>query len=477
LLTSRHVVVVLFAAAFGRSLSAQSIDAPRVTATLSNVTRVESWSYFTPPPGVESDPQYTFVADRAELGVRVDGSRFDIAAGFNYVRIENLPVNAIGPGGLGAGAFYFAAVGVPYSYQLYLSDLELRAKRRDGSLSITLGRMHYASGLEVTSHSTSLQRLKRERLASRLVGDFESSQYERRFDGVRIDANRHAWHASGSVLMPTQGGFEESANLTMPRVQVAVGSLTRTASPTREWQAFGVVYRDRRADLARPDNSALADGPARVTIGAIGGSFASVSQTTTGERDMVVWGAGQVGDWYGSGQRAFSFAAEAGHRWTRAALRPWIRGGYSYESGDGDPRDRRHGTFFQMLPSSRQYALSSAYTQMNLRDAFVQAWVEPARVSARVELHRLDLASGADLWYHGSGATASVPGRFFGFSGRRANGATSLGTVLETVVELPIARHWSLNGYAGTLWGGDVVKQSFAGHRLTTAFLESVVRF
>ena len=35
--------------------------------------------------------------------------------------------------------------------------------------------------------------------------------------------------------------------------------------------------------------------------------------------------------------------------------------------------DDRHGTFFQMLPSSRKYALSSVYAQMNLRDAFVQA--------------------------------------------------------------------------------------------------------
>ena len=44
--------------------------------------------------------------------MRVEGSRFDLSGAFNYVRLENLPTNAIGPGGLGTGAFYFAATGV-----------------------------------------------------------------------------------------------------------------------------------------------------------------------------------------------------------------------------------------------------------------------------------------------------------------------------------------------------------------------------
>ena len=66
-----------------------------------------------------------------------------------------------------------------------------------------------------------------------------------------------------------------------------------------------------------------------------------------------------------------------------------------------------------------------------------------------MELHRLDLASGGDLWYRGSGATAST-GSYFGFSGLPAGGATSLGTVLEGTIDVPIMRYWSINAYAGT---------------------------
>ena len=129
-----------------------------------------------------------------------------------------------------------------------------------------------------------------------------------------------------------------------------------------------------------------------------------------------------------------------------------------------------------MLPSSRKYGLSATYAQMNLRDAFAQVSVEPGRVHARIEVHALHLSSGADLWYQGSGATASK-GRYFGFSGRAAGGDTSLGTVIEGVVDVPIMKHWSVNGYAGTVTAGRVVTNWFTDKRLTMWSFENVFRF
>ena len=246
------------------------------------------------------------------------GSRFDLSGAFNYVRLENLPSNAIGPGGLGAGAFYFAAAGVRYSYQLYLSELTLRVKTRDNRLSAAIGRMHYASGGEHVSAFPSLETVKRERLHSRLVGDFEWSLYQRRFDGVRADLDRAAWRLTSSAFLPTQGGYEESTNLSMPKVQIAGVALTGKSSSPREWQAFGHLYRDRRASAAVVDNTFSADRPVDVTIAAIGGSHARVAATRAGELDTVVWVAGELGDWYGQPHRAASVAAEIGHRWTAA---------------------------------------------------------------------------------------------------------------------------------------------------------------
>jgi len=457
---------VLFVVAFA--------DAQTVTGTLSNVTRMESWSYFEPAVEPAGNPDYTFFGNRTDIGVRVEGSRFDFGGAFNYVRLENLPKDAIGPGGLGAGAFYFAASGVNYSYQLYFSELTARIKSARGT-SLTVGRMPFSSGAEVVSPDASLERLKRERLQSRLIGNFEWSLYQRRFDGARFDVDRSRWHFTAAAFMPTQGGFEESANLSMPKMQVVDAAVTHKQQRS-EWQAFGYTYIDRRSDKALVDNRLSFDRPVDITIETVGASYARVSPTSRGELDIVGWLAAQFGDWYGQPQRAASGAIEGGHRWTQASYRPWLRAGYLWASGDGNGQDRRHGTFFQMIPSSRKYAQSSVYAQMNLDDAFAQLSLEPGAVKARIEVHALRLASGADLWYAGSGATAS-DGRYFGFSGRAANGARSLGTVVEGTVGVPIVKHWSINGYGAVMSAGDVVKQQFANSRLTLFSFENVIRF
>ena len=464
---------MFFVFVLGANAGAQQAE-PKVTAAISNITRVESWSFFEPrvdllalTPDPVGEPDYTYIADRAELGVRVEGDRFDVTGAFNYVRLENLPTLAIGPGGFGSGAFYFAATGVRYSYQLYLSELTVRMNSRDRRRSFTIGRMPF-------SESTS--ELARERLDGRLIGNFEWSLYQRRFDGARVEVTDGRWRFSGGAFMPTQGGFEESTNLTMSKIQLGVVSAT-LSDQRFETQLFGNVYRDRRRGLkAVVDNRLGPDAPVDVTIATVGGSYARSSELASGEVDVVAWGAAQLGDWYGLAHRAGSAVIEAGYRWPSAAGRPWLRGGYAWASGDGVRNDDRHTTFFQVLPSSRKYALSSVYTHMNLRDAFVQLRIEPRRFNARIEVHKVALARGQDLWYQGSGATASGD-RFFGFSGRFANGETSLGTVLEGTIDMPIRKFWSVNAYAGVIRAGGVVRQMFTDKPLTLWSIDNVLRF
>jgi Alginate export len=464
--------------------AAAQVAEPKVTGTVSNVTRVESWSYFQPatdplaltdaPIG---DPDYTFIGDRAEVSVRVGGRRVDLSGAFNYVRLENLPTKAIGPGGFGSGAFYFAATGVRYSYQLYLGELTARFKSADQQTSLTIGRMPFSSGGEVSTGSFSLQQLRAERLHSRLIGNFEWSYYQRRFDGARFDIDRPRWHFNLSAFVPTQGGFEESTNLSMPKVQVAATSLALKSSNV-DWQGFAYLYRDRRGQAAVVDNTLSIDRPVDITVATVGGSYIRILPRSSGEYDLVGWVAAQTGDWYGSAHRAGSVALEAGHRWRHARLAPWLRAGYLWASGDRNPDDGRHGTFFQMLPSSRKYALSSVYAQMNLRDAFLQLRIEPRRFRARIEVHALHLASGADLWYQGSGATASS-GRYFGFSGRAVSAGrpAGLGSLLEGTLDVPIRKYWSINGYAGVMSPGDAVQSMFTHKKLTIWSVENVFRW
>jgi hypothetical protein len=83
--------------------------------------------------------------------------------------------------------------------------------------------------------------------------------------------------------MPTQGAFEESANPTIGKVQLATGSVA-----TGHWQVFAHNYRDTRAVNARPDNSGVPAESIDVNVQTVGASFASTY--------LNVWGAAQGGD-------------------------------------------------------------------------------------------------------------------------------------------------------------------------------------
>ena len=452
-------------------------SAPAVEGSISNLTRVETWRFFE-SPSLEVDPDYTFWGNRSDVTLNVRSRRFDVSGGFSYVRVEELPRNAIGPGGLGTGAFYFAASGVPFSYQVFLTSLSASWHDADRRRALSVGRMSYTSGAEggTAGQTEKLTAVRRLAIDGRLVGTFDWSFYQRRFDGVRADWRGNGRYAGGSAFLVTQGGYEESANLTMDRLFVSTGFVGQRHGSAAESQAFAVVYRDRRAIDIRPDNSLIPAESADITIASIGASHAAARNVNGGAVDYAGWGTWQFGDWYGQPHRAYAVAAQAGFQWNGVPWKPWARGGASYASGDGDGRDGKHETFFPMLQDTRTYGLSMVYAQANLRDLFVQVLAEPhGRARLRGDLHRLDLADAADRWYQGSGATAS-DGRFFGYSTRPSSGVRGLGTVLEGSVDVRISRYWSMNAYVGRMWGGSVVRGVFGSDRLFYWYIENVLR-
>ncbi|HQZ41091.1 MAG TPA: alginate export family protein [Vicinamibacterales bacterium] len=453
---------------------------PGVAGHVSNTTRVESWRFFEPPlAGV--DPRYTFFGNRSDLGLQVRAPRFDLSGGFSYVRVERLPTDAIGPGGLGTGAFYFASSGLPYSYQVFLTELTVAAHTRGRRVTVTAGRMRHTSGAEGTHvepgrASPHLTEVRRMGLDGRLLGTFDWSFYQRRFDGVRVDVDGDRRYAGAGAFLVTQGVFEESANLTMTRLQVGTTYLGWRHGGAGETQVFAHAYRDRRAIDFRPDNAAAPTDAANVSLYAVGASHVGTVRVGTGDADWLAWGAAQGGDWYGQVHRADAAAIEGGYRWSARAWTPWLRVGVSYASGDHSPSDLRHETFFPMLADVRTYAQSMVYAPMNLRDGFIRVLARPhPRAQVRVDLHRLDLIEVADRWYQGGGATTR-DGRFFGYSTRASGGARGLGTVLEASADVRVSRYWSINGYAARMWGGPVVRTRFASDRLVYWYVENVLR-
>ena len=454
--------------------------ASSTTWTLRDWTRVEGWHFFEPPLG-GGDYAYAYGANRLQAGVRRNTPRYAVAAAFQYVQFGNLPAHAVGPGPLGLGAVYFAHAGRSDSRQLYVKYLNVLVKDVLPGLHVQVGRMPYTSGGESPSGDSKMEAVKRQRVDARLIGEFDWSIYQRAFDGVRADVSRRAWSATGVALYPTQGGFEDAAGVMMTDVTLLGGSLSMKPGAVirhTDWQLFAFRYRDTREVTARPDNSGKPAVTVDVRVNTIGTTLASASPPVSGRQwDGLLWMAAQTGSWYGQPHRAYSVAAEIGHQWSAAPAQPWIRGGVVRASGDRDPADDRHATFFQMLPTVRRYAQSTTFSQMNAVDVFGQLLLRPApSLTFRADVHHVSLATARDAWYFGSGAT-QTRGALFGFSTRPSNGHTGLGTSLELSADKTLSKTWSINGYLGVTRGGDVVRSVFAGPTMTFAYLENVLQF
>ncbi|MEO8482741.1 MAG: alginate export family protein [Acidobacteriota bacterium] len=454
---------------------------PRLQWHLRDTTRAEVWRFFEPKAG-GGNPDYWFLANRLFVGADLRARRWEVHAGVQYVQFGWLPAASIGPGPLGTGPQYFDHAGRTDSRQLYVSFLNVKVQNVGASgVSLQLGRMGYASGAESASGDPKIETIKRQRLDSRLIGEFEWSLYQRAFDGARLDVDRPEWHATGAYFQPTQGGFEDRAGAFLKHVHIAAATINLKPGQSRrhtDLQGFVYRYDDTRVVTTRPDNQFVSATKADVHISSAGGSLVGAYPLgTRAQVDILGWFAGQSGHWYGQTHRAGAAAVELGYQRTKAPWRPWIRAGWFRSTGDSDPSDARHQTFFQMIPTARRYSLSTVYNLMNLSELFGQVLLRPhAHLNLRLDVHHLRLSSPADLWYAGSGAT-QAGGTTFGFAGRRSNGSTDLGAMAEGALDWAASTHLSVNGYLGAMHGGHVVSGTFAGSRLEFGYVETVVSF
>jgi hypothetical protein len=448
------------------------------TLTVRDLTRVESWRFFEPRPG-GGDSDYTFAGNQLFLQATVNKPRFDVTVGIQHVGFVHLPRRAVGPGALGTGALYFTqGSGGEHRQELYVRFANVRIRNVLRGLDVRIGRQGYTSGAEAATSNAAIETIKRQRLDSRLMGEFEWSQYQRTFDGVRADWRRPDTLLTGVVFMPTQGGFARDAGTTMTDVRVAgaTGILLPSATRPFELQGFVWRYHDRRRVTGRPDNTGREAQRADVAVTTVGGTFLAARPAGAGRVDALGWIAVQRGDWYGQRHAAFSGAAEAGFQWTGVRWTPWVRAGWLHATGDADAADDRHGTFFPMLPTVRRFSQTTVYSTMNLQDAFVQVQLRPATpLNIRVDVRRLWLASAADRWYAGSGATLST-GTNFGYVTRPSNGSKDFGTAAEFAAACAVTPRWTISGFAATIDGGPVVTGTFAGSRLWFVYFENVVR-
>jgi hypothetical protein len=210
-------------------------------------------------------------------------------------------------------------------------------------------------------------------ISQRLIGNFGFSDAMRSFDGATVRYGDASWNATLMYGVPTRGVYDLNGMDEIRRTDMTYGALNKLFESrfgTTLGRAFYIWYDDNRG-LTPTDNepSAAAKSNTRaISISTLGGDLVHKLSIGRGSMDLVIWGAYQIGSWGKLTQSAYAYTAQAGYRFDRVPWVPWLRVLYTFGSGDSDKHDSTHGTFFQILPTTRAYALTPVYNMMNTGD-------------------------------------------------------------------------------------------------------------
>lgn len=431
------------------------------------LVRYEDWDWF----GSNAN-SYSYEFARARLNGSVTWKGIEVFLQPQFVYMANVPDDASlsafqGPSGMGALYYIHNQDSTIESFGLHQAWLKV-SPLVDTDLSLKIGRFTYASGLEHlrAQDGKKFNMLKTLRLGDRLISSFEWSAFARAFDGLQIDYERNDdIEITASLTCPTQGGWEKDFNESLD--QVRISSLVVTLPKDRyitgtESSVFMYKYEDERSCTQRIDNTGSNTATAvDIDINLIGAHSIGIHKLGQGQLDHLLWGTYQWGKWYGQDHRAYAITAEAGYQWIHAPLKPWFRMGYFYGSGDDDPGDHRHETFFQMAPGTRKYQLFPYYDLQNIEYVFAQLYLFiNTELKIRLDYSWNHLAESNDRWYMGTGATQDS-GQIFGYLGRPSNGDTDLSNEASVMFIYEPTSFMSCNLFYSHVWGGDVIEHIY----------------
>lgn len=456
-------------------------DTGEITFYGKNQTRLYVWDYFASV----TDNDYAHAANKLLLGTKWSNEWFDAHAAFQYTEVQFLPSGV--SAGAGTGSLYRVnGDGTNDPHGTYLKYLSLDVKDIwDIGLTGSVGRFDYSNAGNYQSSSKKIEWVKSKRVSERVLGGFGWSEFERSFDGVKLNEDMENLHLSFAAFSPTQGGFEERAGRGIDGIDVLATEVTLKENPlipNSELQFFYYHYDDSRlisTASVRRDNTGRSIGALseqNITMDFFGGHLIGTVDAGPGQFDYLLWGGYQSGEWYELDHQAYTFVAEAGYQFKDLPWTPWIRGGYNVGSGDNDPSDGDHETFFQMLPTARLYSWSLLYNMMNTEDTFLMLILKPFKnVVVRSDIHWVSLDESADRWYLGSGPTSL--NNIGGYASRASSG-NDLGTLFDVGVWWNINPDVIISAYYGYFSGEEVVENFFTTQKHNNfAYMDLTVKF
>jgi len=446
--------------ASGNVLAKKTATTP-VTLTVYDRTRVLATEQFAATPHAE---QYGYLESLLRVGLQQRVQHFDWLLELSQSSVLLLPNDAVSPiaaqGQLGLGGTYYASNGnnTEAAAASFKQGFLRYHFSRDAN-TVRLGRFEFFDGQETQPKNATLAWLQANRVANRLVSNFGFTTGQRSFDGADAHVGGANWDLTGMAARADQGVYNMNAN---PELNVDLQYLayTRYAWKGRvQVRGFAIDYHDGRTGVVKTDNRALAVRTAdhrNIRIGSYGANAAAAIPAGKGTVDLMFWGVLQNGQWGALDHRAGAVAVEGGYRAITVLTQPWLRGGFLRSTGDNNPADGEHNTFFQVLPTPRLYARFPFFNMMNSSDQFVQLMDRPAKkLDVRTDLHFLQLTSGKDLWYQGGGA---FDNKVFGYTGRPGNGKSSFASLYDVSADYALTPQVALAAYYGKAFGRSVVR-------------------
>jgi hypothetical protein len=453
-----------------------------LTLTVNWRLRVEGWDWFQPPAGQNA---YALEHSLLRVGIGQKTERFEWLVEGAQDAIVGLPSNAVAAaplGQLGLGGTYYAANGNTQNNVNGFVKQAYAALQIPANSRLKLGRFVFMDGTEVAPKDKTVATLVTTRISQRLIGDFGFSALGRSYDGVQLAFNPGNDNLTLLAARPTRGVYQNDG-MGEVHVDLFYGAYTLPVAfkdNAGEVRVFAIGYVDERGTVLKTDNrpaGVRAGDTNQIRIGTYGADYVHVIHTEhRGQWDFLAWGALQNGSWGTQRQQAGAFVGEFGWQPPVRVLNPWFSAGFSYGSGDSDPNDNVHGTFFQILPTPRPYARFPFYNMMNNEDFYGTGLFRlPHAVNVRTELHALRLSNSQDLWYSGGGAFQP---RTFGYTGRASGGSRSLANVWDVSVDIPLRYGFSITTYYAHAWGKGVISNIYpAGTSGQFGYVESNFRF
>src|SRR5262245_35074595 len=441
--------------------------------------RFEHWDFFKAQTG---DSRYGYGASLLRVSIGREFHTQDWLFEAAQPSLIGLPTDAVAPlpqGQLGFGGTYFAA-NPDRTVGIFLKQAYVRFKgiRGDQTSNLRIGRFEFGDGLEMTPDGP-IGAVIRDRVANRLIGNFGFTHVQRSLDGAHFSRGMTGTNFTIVTARPTEGVFQVKGTKEL-NVEIVYGAVTKSLRSLGNGQGrvFATYYRDGR-DVLKTDNRPLAvrsEDHRKIGITTVGGNYVTVSDAGIGKADLLFWGAVQVGSWGNLSQRSHAIAGEVGYLFDKARLKPWIRAGYFRGSGDDNPSDGVHRTFFQELPTPRPFARFPLYNLMNNEDAFSQLTVSPhRRWTLRTEAHSLNLAAAQDLWYVGGGAFQAAS---FGYTGRPSGGRSRFAVVFDLSADYQLNPETTLTFYIAHAFGRAVIRNIYPhGPNAGFAYIELNRRF